>query len=222
MGSLPLPGEFAVRAERPAERGAFATDEAAGARQPLRRAAAITAAVLALAVLIGLGPAIHRQALALRASGEAYQRERHEAHLRQEEIDRRFRQGVAMLHIREYEYAITAFHRVLALSPKMPEAHVNMGFSLLGIGDHRGARDFFRSALELRPEQANAYFGLALALDGIGDPRGALAAMRTYAHLLSPADPERERALAWQAERQARLDADGTTAVQPSGKPGAR
>ena len=55
------------------------------------------------------------------------------------EIGERFTQGVVMLHAKQYEHALTAFHRVLALDPAMPEAHVNAGFALLGdLGIQRG------------------------------------------------------------------------------------
>ena len=109
------------------------------------------------------------------------------------EVDRRFRQGVVMLHAKQYDHAITAFHQVLKLAPSMPEAHVNMGFALAGRGEPAAARDFFRSAIALRPRQANAYYGLALALDALGDRPGARGAMRTYVHLTPPGDPYRRK-----------------------------
>src|SRR5215510_5188866 len=62
------------------------------------------------------------------------------------EIAERFSQGVVMLHAKQYEHALTAFHRVLELEPAMPEAHVNAGFALLGLNEPAAARDFFRSA----------------------------------------------------------------------------
>src|SRR5262249_15795863 len=79
------------------------------------------------------------------------------------EIGERFSQGVVMLHAKQYEHALTAFHRVLELDPTLPEAYVNSGFALLGMGEAGAARDFFASALELRPRQLNAYYGLAVA-----------------------------------------------------------
>jgi tetratricopeptide (TPR) repeat protein len=94
-----------------------------------------------------------------------------------------------MLHAREHEHAAAAFHRVLALTPRLPEAHVNMGFAMLGQFRHGLARDFFESAIALRPSQRNAYYGLAAAFEGLGDLRGAVGAMRTYVHLSPPDDP---------------------------------
>ncbi len=117
------------------------------------------------------------------------------------EIDARFQQGVLMLHAKQYDHALTAFHRLLQLEPKMPEAHVNMGFALLGLERHKEAADFFTGALALRPEQTNAYYGLALAAWGQGDRQEAMHAMYHYVSYADPADPYRTKAeemlLAW-------------------------
>jgi Flp pilus assembly protein TadD len=160
------------------------------ARRDVRaRAAMLTVAAIALggAIVLGLpGEAVLAQPPAPAAR----------------EVDARFTQGVTMLHAKRYEYAATAFDRVLVLAPDMPEAHVNMGFALLGLGRPADARAFFESATALRPMQANAYFGLAEALEASGDVRGAIGAMRAYLHLTHPRDPFRRRAEAalWEWE----------------------
>jgi len=120
------------------------------------------------------------------------------------EIGERFSQGVVMLHAKQYEHALTAFHRVLELDPTLPEAHVNSGFALLGLGEAAAARDFFASALELHPRQLNAYYGLAVAYERLGDLPAARGAMRTYAHLAPKDDPFRRKAEAalWEWEPQ--------------------
>ena len=119
-----------------------------------------------------------------------------------DEIRVRFEQGVVMLHAKDYEHAIAAFHQVLKYAPDMPEAHVNMGYALVGLGHHAQARDFFESATVLRPKQVNAYYGLAVALESLGDKRGAIGAMRTYVHLTKDGDPYRRKAQAalWEWE----------------------
>lgn len=121
---------------------------------------------------------------------------------RSSEIEARFGQGVAMLHAKQHEHAITAFHRVLELAPDMPEAHVNMGYALLGLERHGAARDFFDSALALRKNQVNAYYGLAVALERLHDLPGAVGAMRTFVHLSRADDPYRRKAQAalWEWE----------------------
>ncbi|MBL8488063.1 MAG: tetratricopeptide repeat protein [Rhodocyclaceae bacterium] len=163
------------------------------------RLPALAATVLAVA---GGGWLLERAA----APDPAAARHAHAERKLAEEIDNRFRQGVVMLHARQYEHAMTAFHRVLQLSPRMPEAHVNAGFALVGLQRHREARDFFEAATALRPGQVNAYYGLAVALEGLGDLEAASGAMRTYLHLAPGEDPYRRKAEAalweWQARRE--------------------
>lgn len=124
---------------------------------------------------------------------------------RMAEIDRRFQQAVVMLHAGRYDDAVTALHRVMELSPRLPEAHVNMGYALIGLEQYEAARDFFNTATELSPYQANAYWGLGVALEAMGDLRGALGAMRTYIHLSPPDDPYVRKARAALWEWDARL-----------------
>jgi len=135
----------------------------------------------------------------------------HRAHgeqKRKEEVDQRFNQGVMMLHARRYDHAMTAFHRVLQLSPTMPEAHVNMGFALLGQKRYKEALDFFDGASTLNPLQLNAYYGMAEAHEGLGDYRGAVEAMEAWLHRAAADDPFRRRAEAAVWEWRARLKAE--------------
>jgi Flp pilus assembly protein TadD len=126
----------------------------------------------------------------------------------QAEVRQRFNQAVVMLHAKQYEHAATALHRVLALAPQLPEAHVNMGYALLGLQRPEQARRFFDQATALKPDQANAYYGLALAWEAQGDRAMATGAMRSYLHLARQESPEhlaRARAALWewQAAREA-------------------
>lgn len=123
----------------------------------------------------------------------------------QREIDLRFEQGVAMLHMKQYDHALTAFHRVLQLDPTLPEAHVNAGFALLGQGNAALARSFFQSAIDLRSDQLNAYWGLAQALEAEGELEPAVGALRVYAHLAPEDDPFRRKAWAALWEWESRL-----------------
>ncbi len=125
------------------------------------------------------------------------------------EVHQRFQQGVMMLHAKQHEHALTAFHRVLELAPDMPEAHVNMGYALLGVKRYDAARQFFEGAIALRTHQLNAYYGLAVALEGLRDLPGAIGAMRTYTHLAKPGDPYLRKAEAalWEWQEAARSDA---------------
>jgi tetratricopeptide (TPR) repeat protein len=117
-------------------------------------------------------------------------------------LQQRFDQAASLLHAGQYEYAITALNQVIKIQPRMPEAHVNLGFAYLGIEDYQTSAISFSRAIDLRPEQINAYYGLAEALEGMKDYEGALGAMRSYIHLSPPNDPFAQKASAaiWELE----------------------
>lgn len=117
-------------------------------------------------------------------------------------LKQRFEQAVALLHAKQYQYAIMALNQVIELQPKLPEAYVNIGFAYLGLEDWDTALIAFNKATELKPDQANAYYGLALALEGKKDYETALGAMRSYIHLSTPQDPflAKARSALWEWE----------------------
>ena len=131
-------------------------------------------------------------------------RTEHQQQMTQAELRQRFEQAVVMLHAKEYDHAITALHRVLELAPRLPEAHVNMGYALLGLEQPEAAEGFFQAAVELNPRQANAYYGLAIAAEARQDYETALGAMRTYLHFTPAQDPHRARARSalWEWEQK--------------------
>lgn len=123
----------------------------------------------------------------------------------QAELQRRFDEGVVLLHAKQHERAAEAWRRVLQLSPTLTEAHVNLGFALLGVQQPGAARQSFERAIELRPAQANAYYGLALSHEAGQDLELALGAMRSYLHLARNEDEAhlaRARAALWEWEAQ--------------------
>lgn len=134
------------------------------------------------------------------------------------ELDTRFRQGVAMLHAGQFEFAVTAFERVLAIDPQVPEAHVNRGYALLGLEDHRAALTSFDRAIALNERQLNAYYGMALALEGLSNYAGAAAALQTFLHLAPKDDRFYEQARARFALVQKRLT-EQRSAPAPSPSP---
>ncbi|MBF0295647.1 MAG: hypothetical protein HQL96_10710 [Magnetococcales bacterium] len=152
----------------------------------LRRGSAVLLAVLSIGALGGMirfWP--HNDTTTLRIAPE---------------VATRFEQGAMMLHAKQYEHALTAFHWVLQHAPELPEAHVNMGFAMLGLERPEVARDFFQTAITLRPEQVNAYYGLALSLEELKDRPGAIGAMRTFVHLSKEETPfvRKARAALWE------------------------
>jgi len=195
------------------------TAQARPARRDVRtRALALTVLLtVAIGVLIAWWPS---EQGTVTAKGTLKNPAGHAEQKRKEEIAREFNQGVRLLAAREYQAAASALHRVLELSPKMPEAHVNMGFAMIGMQKYAIAHDFFEAAIALRTTQMNAYYGLAVALEGIGDLEGALGAMRTYVHRGKPDDPFLPKANAaiweWEAElANARSAAPPPTAAIP-------
>jgi len=116
----------------------------------------------------------------------------------------RFQQGIALLHAKRYDYAITALDSVLSMEPNMPEAYVNMGYAFLGLEEYGPARGAFEKALSIKLDQVNAYYGLAMAFEGAKEFEAALGAMRSYIHLSKPDDPflAKARAALWEWEAQ--------------------
>ena len=129
----------------------------------------------------------------------------HASQMKQREVRERFYQGVAMLQMGEYEHALTAFHRVLVLSPKLSEAHVNAGFALYELKDFRGAQKFFEGALALDASQINAEYGLAISLFELQQKIEAVHHMANYVRRLGNDDPYKPKAEKRLAEMTAAL-----------------
>jgi len=177
----------------------------------------LTASLIAFSIVAGLGgliaywpsPAplpLERPTASAKAAPEQplSPNQAHALEKRRAEVKARFDQGIVMLHAKRYDYALTAFHRVLELAPDIPEAHVNLGYTLLGLERPKEAYAFFDSATVLRPWQANAYYGMAEALEAMGDRSGAVGAMRTFVHLAQKDDPfvRKANAALWEWEEQ--------------------
>jgi len=101
-------------------------------------------------------------------------------------IKQRFDQAVALMHAKQYEYAITALNEIVGIQPDMPEVYVNLGYAYLGLKNFPSSQNAFAKAIDLKPDQANAYYGLAIAFEGNNDLEPALGAMRSFIHLSDP------------------------------------
>lgn len=176
-----------------------------------RRDMRVPVLTLTILLIVVVGMVLDR--LPTQGGGAAFSPASHADAKRKAEINLRFEQGVVMLHAKEYEHAMTAFHRVVQLAPQMPEAYVNLGFALLGQKKYKEARDFFDSATLIRKEQANAYYGMAVAYEGMNDLPAALGAMQTYVHLAKPDDRYRTKAESaiweWRKTLQDQAEAEG-------------
>lgn len=144
----------------------------------------------------------------------------HESAARKEEIRVRFQQAVTMLHAKQYDYAVKSLHRVLELSPRLPEAHVNMGYALIGLKQYQEAADFFNTATEINPMQINAYYGLALAYEGVKNYTSAISAMESYIHLAAEDDPHlnKARSASWEWGELLRIARSGEPAPRILGR----
>lgn len=188
-------------------------------------AAGITvSAIVIIGLAIALWPAPQPQPVAEVAADPTSEPQLHARQAREAELKARFEQAVAMLHAKQYDYAIKALHRVLELAPKLPEAHVNMGYALLGKEEYQAAADFFNTATELNPQQANAYYGLAIAYEGQKELELALGAMRTFVHLSHADDPylPKARAALWvweEALKNPRAKSTKSAAAAPAAAP---
>lgn len=141
----------------------------------------------------------------------------HQKTARQHEVAIRFEQGVAMLQLGQYQHAITAFHRVLVLAPRLPEAHTNIGFAFYELRDFAAAERFFRSATLLSPQTPNAYYGLSIALMSQGNSLDALQAMKRYLELGQGNDRFRTKATEKLREIEVTL-ASQNDSPSPSGR----
>jgi tetratricopeptide (TPR) repeat protein len=174
------------------------------------------AAILAIRFIIVSVPSSVKETVTVSPGADiAGEREKHAATRTNDEVYRRFKQGVAMLHAKRYEHAVTALQRVLELSPGMPEAYVNMGFAMIGLEKYETAREQFKRAIAINAEQVNAYYGLAVALEGLNDLMGAIGAMESYVHLTTKDDPFKPRAQAalweWRAAVKEKKEASKRT-----------
>jgi predicted TPR repeat methyltransferase len=78
----------------------------------------------------------------------------------------------------EYERALAAYKRALALRAPFPEAHNNLAGALLHLGDAHGAIAECRQALAERPDYALALNTLGAALGKVGLLEEAIASLR--------------------------------------------
>lgn len=180
----------------------------AAAEPPFWRHGVAIAIGLISAIAVVAGQKIHAsippeadlRARPFRFPGPIDQRLRHIEEMRLREVRTRFHQGAAMLHLKQYEHAITAFHRVLSLSPRLPEAHVNMGYAYLGLRQPDAAQRYFASAVALAPNLANARYGLGLSLLELGQVEAGRTQLRRYLELAPAHDRFRDKAQTLLAE----------------------
>ena len=79
-------------------------------------------------------------------------------------VDRIFyNRGIAELTAKKWGEAAIDFQRVIAHSPKIEQAHVNLGSSYFALKRYQDAIQEFDKAIALKPDYADAYFNKGLA-----------------------------------------------------------
>jgi len=121
--------------------------------------------------------------------------------------------GFSLHRIGEFETAIAAFDRAIAIDRDYVTAHSNRGFVLLDLGRHREAIMDFRYVLASGPESAEAWCHLATACHKAGELAEAEAAAR-HALTLDAGYLDAYLQLAQTLERMHRLDESETAGLE--------
>jgi tetratricopeptide (TPR) repeat protein len=121
-------------------------------------------------------------------------------------IEQHMDQGVALLQAGKFAEAAGHFVQVLAINPKLAEAHYLLGLIRQERGDRDAAVASYRTALRIDPRYAQAQSRLAETLTFQARARDggweeAIAACRR-AILLDPQDPDPRFHLAWLLSKQ--------------------
>lgn len=77
----------------------------------------------------------------------------------------------------QYDEAVAAFDRAIALDPDSHHAWKNRGLSLALLGRDEESRASFSRAIALCPNCSDAYYYQALARNATGDHRGAMESL---------------------------------------------
>ena len=104
------------------------------------------------------------------------------------------RSGVVLAQKGDYDGAIVAFRKALALNPELGEAHFNLAGALLQKGEIEGAVETFPAALKLAPHWPEAHYQYGRALWLANRKAEAIAEFRT-ALQQNPNHAEAKRAL---------------------------
>lgn len=86
--------------------------------------------------------------------------------------------GYALCQLGRFDEGMPLLERALALQPRNPDFHGNIGIIHYVLGDLAKAIPALERAIELAPDMAEPYSNLAMALRDAGDPERALAAVR--------------------------------------------
>ncbi|VBB05211.1 Hypothetical protein LUCI_0418 [Lucifera butyrica] len=102
---------------------------------------------------------------------------------------------------RDYEQALEAYNRAIAINPQYGYAYVNRGRVYALMGRFRPALDDYNTALEINPGLVRAYLLEGRAYEHMGRNREAIESYRSFIRYA----PDRERLNVEQARRRIRF-----------------
>ena len=89
-----------------------------------------------------------------------------------------YNRGLAELGKQKNREAIVDFKRVIAIDPKIDQAHANLGSAYLSTSQFALGLESFNKAIAINPEYAQAYFGRAFALKRLGNNAESTIALK--------------------------------------------
>lgn len=92
--------------------------------------------------------------------------------------------GNALMDTQQFNEAIDAYQKALALDPKNVDVRVDMGTCMRGIGKYEATVAEFRKAIKIAPSHVNAHrnLGVVLAFD-LKEREAAIKEFQTYLEL---------------------------------------
>ncbi len=113
--------------------------------------------------------------------------------------------GVAYQHLQQYDQALTAFERAVALDRDNPRFLNNLGVCDLALARYPEAVTALARALQIAPRDGNAWLNLGTAYGSSGDFENSIKALLEAA-ALQPSNPVVYRNLAVTYRRMGRID----------------
>lgn len=95
------------------------------------------------------------------------------------------------LRLKQYDQAVAAFHKAIAIAPEKPAVHQDLAYMLLKIGENEAARDEFAEAARLDPANDNAAMEYAFLAY---ETRQKTEARRTFDHIRKKGNATAEQA----------------------------
>lgn len=99
------------------------------------------------------------------------------------DVTARYNQGVVLAQQNNFDGALAAYEKVLAVNPKYLDALLNAGYVLFQKGNYAAAAERFKTATEVDPKSSVAWTNLGSACSKKKDEKGAITAWQQAASL---------------------------------------